>query len=143
MRKNQATTRPRTTFFFRTVLNFTLVIGFSVHGDYEFPKDQTSSIGHGWVMFSGGCDTVSDVRIAIKLLCNLCGYDYSPPGDDWNLDFWNVGERPANLPAAGGGLTSGSGSASSGSATVGEASGTPALAVGGQSAIVSSWRAVA
>ena len=58
--------------FCRPVLNFSLVIGFSVHGDKAQKNDQTSTIGHGWVDFAEGCNTVADVRVATKLLCNLC-----------------------------------------------------------------------
>ena len=35
--------------FCRTVLNFSLVVGFSIHGDKEYAKDSTSNIGHGWL----------------------------------------------------------------------------------------------
>ena len=33
----------------RTVLNFSLVVGFSIHGDKLHKKDLTSNIGHGWL----------------------------------------------------------------------------------------------
>ena len=35
--------------FCRTVLNFSLVVGFSIHGDKLHKLDSTSSIGHGWL----------------------------------------------------------------------------------------------
>ena len=35
--------------FCRTVLNFSLVVGFSIHGDKLHKKDNTSTIGHGWL----------------------------------------------------------------------------------------------
>ena len=35
--------------FCRTVLNFSLVLGFSIHGDKLHNKDSTSNIGHGWL----------------------------------------------------------------------------------------------
>ena len=35
--------------FCRTVLNFSLVVGFSIHGDKLHAKDRTSNIGHGWL----------------------------------------------------------------------------------------------
>ena len=33
----------------------------------------------GWVMFSAGCTSVKDKRVAVKMLCNLFGYNYKPP----------------------------------------------------------------
>ena len=35
--------------FCRTVLNFSLIVGFSIHGDKLHPKDLTSNLGHGWL----------------------------------------------------------------------------------------------
>ena len=39
-------------------------------------------------------------------MCNLFGYDYSPPHGKWDHPFWAVGERPR--PAAGGSASSSS-----------------------------------
>jgi hypothetical protein len=58
---------------FRTKLNFSLVVGLSYHGDKEFKKDVYSTICHAWVTFAHGCDTVHEKRLAVALLCNLCG----------------------------------------------------------------------
>ena len=33
----------------RTLLNFSLIVGFSIHGDKLRDKDITSDIGHGWL----------------------------------------------------------------------------------------------
>ena len=33
----------------RTLLNFSLVVGFSIHGDKVHTKDTKSTIGHGWL----------------------------------------------------------------------------------------------
>ena len=78
----------------------------------------------GWVNFCAGCNSVEDNRVAIKLLCNLFGYKYSPPHGKWDHPFWTVDERP--LPAAGGQSASSSSNVA------------PAPAAGGQSASSSS-----
>ena len=78
----------------------------------------------GWVQFSQGCDSVEDDRAAIKMLCNLFGYQYSPPDGKWDSPFWMCQAHPLDLPAAGGAISS--------------SNVAPAPAAGGQSASSSS-----
>ena len=48
---------------FRTVLNFNVVLGSSMHGDKEHKKDTRSDIHHAWVCLNGdGLTAISDKR---------------------------------------------------------------------------------
>ena len=70
-----------------------------VTGNYVFAIVPIT-FSKGWVQFSDGRTSVKNQRVAVKMLCNLFGYNYTPPYDNWGQEFWYVGSRP--LPAAGG-----------------------------------------
>ena len=90
---------------FRTVLNFSVVLGLSMHGDKEHKKDTRSDIHHTWVDLNcDGLESISDKRIAIYLMCTFVGYSYTPPDSKWQTPFEPCDEhtiRPIR-PAAGG-----------------------------------------
>ena len=64
---------------FRTQLNFSLEIGFSMHNDKLHSKDTESTVAHGWVAWCEGCTTIADKRRALELMCSVMGYRYVRP----------------------------------------------------------------
>ena len=73
----------------RTVLNTSVIFGWSIHGDKRSgrSRDEESIVAHGWVQFVDGCHDIEDKRRAIELMCGIFGYKYTHPvsaaGDHW------------------------------------------------------------
>ena len=117
------------TIKFRTVLNFSVILGLSMHGgDKEDKKDTRSDIHHAWVDLNcDGLESISDKRIAIYLMCILVGYSYTPPDSKWHTPFEACDEYTITpiRPAAGGATPAAGG--------VSPAAGYPPLSISGAS----------
>ena len=90
---------------FRTILNFSLEIGWSMHGDKWRKNDKESTVAHGWVKFCDGCNTIEDKRRATEFMCGCFGYEYVRPepaaGGDWEsvpIAKWNEQIPPVQFP---------------------------------------------